>query len=412
MGKSRKARSRIYWRDQGGERRAYADFRDIGGGREALVAPGEHRATTDRLIAEKLMANRLSELQGQKRDSALLGVKRKATLAAFVSHHLVQKAKSGRFSDSWLADSERMLALAIGFFGSDRDIATIGVTDIQSWVGHLATRSNHRGGTLGGGAIRHHLNVLSNVYRRAQSESSVPPGFNPCAALMDKPTGKREEARWFEVHEAALLLESARTYTAQRPSIALSFIYPLIASYLLTGGRETEVLGLDVTDVNFERKTITFRPNQWRRLKTATSHRTVSMWPQLEQILRNYLRAGNAPRVGGLLFPSPRLDGVGMVSDFRKALDVVAERAGWQKGEVRSKAFRHTYCAARLQTLDAGAPVSIYTVGREMGHGGEALVKRVYGHLGEVRHRSAFVEYRVGQHMAKLKDRLQLIRSA
>lgn len=61
--KSRKAKSRIYWRDQGGERRAYADFRDMGGGREALIAPGEFRATTDRLIAEKLMGNRLSDLQ-------------------------------------------------------------------------------------------------------------------------------------------------------------------------------------------------------------------------------------------------------------------------------------------------------------------------------------------------------------
>ena len=95
--KSRKAKSRIYWREQGGQRRAYADFRYMGSGREALIAPGELRATTDRVIAEKLMANRLSDLQGQKRDAALLGVKRKATLEAFVANHLVQKAKSGRF---------------------------------------------------------------------------------------------------------------------------------------------------------------------------------------------------------------------------------------------------------------------------------------------------------------------------
>ena len=68
--------------------------------------------------------------------------------------------------------------------------------------------------------------------------------------------------------------------------------------------------------------------------------------------------------------------------------------------------FRHTYCSARLQTLDQGAPVSVYTVGRELGHGGETLVKRVYGHLGQVRHRSEVVEYRVEQHAEILKDRL------
>jgi integrase len=101
-----------------------------------------------------------------------------------------------------------------------------------------------------------------------------------------------------------------------------------------------------------------------------------------------------------------------MVTDFRKALDIVAQRAAWKRGEVRSKAFRHTYCAARLQTLDGGSPVSIYTVGKELGHGGDALVKRVYGHLGTVRHRAEVVEYRVEQHAGQLGDRLKLVRSA
>lgn len=416
MASTKKAKSRIYWRERGGERRAYADFRDVGGGREALIPGGESRATTDNVIAEKLVANRLSEFQSQKRNSVLLGVKRQAKLGEFVAQHLVQKAKSGRFSESWLADSERMLKIAVEFFGTDRDLAAIGVSDIQAWASALASRKSHRRtlagteGTLGGGAIRHHLNVLSNVYKRAQSESVVGPGFNPCAALMDKPSGKREEAKWLEIHQAALLLESARTYVAKRPEAAMPFIYPLIATYLLTGGRETEVLGLEVEDVNFERKTITFRPNQWRRLKTLTSHRTVPLWPQLEHILREYL--ARTPRVGGLLFPSPKLGGMGMVTDFRKALDAVAERAGWKEGEVRSKAFRHTYCAARLQTLDSGAPVSVFTVANELGHGGDALVKRVYGHLGTVRHRSEVMEYRVEQHKAQLSEGLRLLRIA
>ncbi len=82
-----------------------------------------------------------------------------------------------------------------------------------------------------------------------------------------------------------------------------------------------------------------------------------------------------------------------MLTDCRKLLHRVATKAGWQQNEIRSKMFRHTYCAARLQTLDRGEPVSTYTVARELGHGGDALVKRVYGHLGLVRHRSEVVEY-------------------
>jgi len=96
-----------------------------------------------------------------------------------------------------------------------------------------------------------------------------------------------------------------------------------------------------------------------------------------------------------------------MVTDWRKLLDRIAARAGWKRGEIRSKMFRHTYAAARLQTLDQGAPVSAYTVAKELGHGGESMVRRVYGHLGAVRHRSAVVEYRVHQHRKVLGNRLR-----
>jgi hypothetical protein len=71
----------------------------------------------------------------------------------------------------------------------------------------------------------------------------------------------------------------------------------------------------------------------------------------------------------------------------------VAARAGLVGGELRSKAFRHSYCAAKLQTRDRGACVRLYTVSRELGHGSEEMVRRVYAHLGDVRHRSEVVEF-------------------
>ena len=89
-----------------------------------------------------------------------------------------------------------------------------------------------------------------------------------------------------------------------------------------------------------------------------------------------------------------------MLTDSRKLWNRLGERAGWKLGEIRSKMFRHTYCAARLQSLDHGAPVDPYTVSREMGHSSRAMVERVYAHLGTVRHRAEVVEYRVEQHAA------------
>jgi hypothetical protein len=50
--------------------------------------------------------------------------------------------------------------------------------------------------------------------------------------------------------------------------------------------------------------------------------------------------------------------------------------------------------------------VSLYTVSRELGHGSEEMARRVYAHLGAVRHRSEVVDYRVEQHLEALKDRL------
>jgi integrase len=205
-----------------------------------------------------------------------------------------------------------------------------------------------------------------------------------------------------------LPVRGARTYhpkpSGGRPP--LPFAYELLGTFLLTGGRESEVLGLEQDDVSLDRGVVTFRPNAWRRLKTSTSHRSVPLWPQLRTVLEQYLAARPPSR---LLFPSYRTGREAMVTDFHKLLDAVAVRAGWKAGEIRSKMFRHTYCAARLQTLDQGAPVAAFTVSRELGHGGESMVRRVYGHLGDVRHRAAAVEYRVEQHVEKLGERLRLV---
>jgi hypothetical protein len=95
-----------------------------------------------------------------------------------------------------------------------------------------------------------------------------------------------------------------------------------------------------------------------------------------------------------------------MLSETRWLLDRIAKRVGWKAGEIRHRIFRHTYAATRLQTLDRGAPVSLYTVSRELGHGSEDMVRRVYAHLGTVRHRSDVVKYRVEQHFERLGDQL------
>ena len=204
---------RIYTRQQGGELRHYGDFRSYGGKQEALIAEGDALATTDPLIAQQLFSDRLKQIQEQKRNKQLLGVRRVAALQEYASSHLVKKAKAGSVTDASVAANEKFLTLAVGFFGAERDVASIQVEDVQRYAEYLAALPNGRGGSLGPGTQRHYLNALSNLFRRAQAEG-VTRGVNPVAALMDKPSARPAEAGWLEVWEGALLLESARTYPA------------------------------------------------------------------------------------------------------------------------------------------------------------------------------------------------------
>lgn len=397
-------RTRIYWRAG----RAYADFRDyrdVGGGQEALKAPGTNRATSDRAMAEALMTARLAVLKRLRRDRVLLGEQTSGvTISQLAREHLILKA--GKQSEHWLRSAELYLRRACEFFGANRQLTSIGVGDLHRWIAHLERMPSRKGGTQSDGTIRHHLNSLSSLYRRAQSLEHVPPGYNPVAGLMpgELPTGRREEADWLEVHEASWLLEVARQTSLG--GTASADLYPLIATYLLTGGRKSEVLGLEVEDVSFERETVTFRPNRWRGLKSKKSRRTIRLWPQLADILRPHLLPMDRTPREGLVFPARhRGEGQRMITSFDKALDVVARRAGWQRGEVRAQRFRNTYIAARLQCLDHGAPISTYTVCREVGHAREDMVQEIYGHVGQVRHRSEVVEFRAAQHLDAIRDR-------
>jgi len=62
--------------------------------------------------------------------------------------------------------------------------------------------------------------------------------------------------------------------------------------------------------------------------------------------------------------------------------------------------------------LDGDAPISPYTVGKELGHSGDALVRRVYGHLDTVRHRSNMVEYPTERLTLKVGRKMFAVRTA
>jgi integrase len=122
------------------------------------------------------------------------------------------------------------------------------------------------------------------------------------------------------------------------------------------------------------------------------------------------MREATAP-LKELLFPSPLSVSDSLIKDFRKALDAVAARCEWEPGEIRAKAARHSYCAARLQTVEHGYPVAPFTVSRELGHTSTAMVERIYSHLDDIHHRSEVVEFRVEHHQEAIRERLEALRT-
>ena len=401
----------IFWRND----RAYADLRayqDVGGKKEALAVPGSTWGTTDPDIALVLFEARLTNLRAKREGQAGVTQLKTTTLVELVRHHLLVKARAGNTSDQHMRDLETRLRVALEFFGQHRDPRTIEPAEVREWGMDLA-----RDGTRKPGTVRHYLNALSGLYGRAREGLFVTPGYNPVADLQEKPTGHgRTEARFFEVSEAALLMEAAHTVEASdRGAKAAPGLHAIVAAFLLTGGRFSEIVGLDVEDVSFDRGLVRFRPNVHRSLKTQTSARAVPLWPQLRDILqRHVFEAGN---LSGLLFPG---GGGGMIRDLRKSLDAIGALCGMDEAEVRPHRFRHTYCSARLQTVqrilqpgrdssDADAwdfvEVSRFQVQKEMGHGGGQLVDRIYGHAQRIPYRSEVVEYQVGQHREALGER-------
>jgi integrase len=423
MPRKRQKDTRVYWKraHQGQPRRAYADFRDFaawGGRLEALKPEGGGPATTDPDAASVLYAKRLSELQDLKRRHPKgLEIAKTDPLdrfATYVAHHITRRQKvngAKRASDEWIALQEQWLTSAAEYFYRQGNVTlrSIDSDAVRGWLDELRANAPTKGRPLGDATLRKYLDALGALFRRAVREGRVQ--ANPVTNLLpeERPTAGRSNTESLEIPEAALYLEACRRWQPDLDAGAIPFLYELVATFLMTGGRESEVTGLVIGDLDLERDLLWYRPNEIRAsLKTLkrsdAAIRAVPISPQLKDILLRYLNGPDAP-AGPLLFPGANGPAT-MLTDFRKALDAAARLAGIRAGRMRTKVFRVTWVSARLQCMDNGAPISPFTVAREAGHGSLAMVQRVYGRLGKVRQRREHVEYRWEEYEAELGARL------
>jgi integrase len=383
--RTRKRKGRLYAR--GKDNRLYADLRDLGGGREAMIPRGESFATKDWDVAAKLVAKRVLELEGQQRSKHLLGVDRRASIGEFASEWLKYKAGTDCRAKT-LARYDLAFVHLFHVVDPATRMDLFAVKDAMKALADLRTVKSRKGGRLSGTSIKQVLVAMQQVYDHASTQGVVPNLYNPWRMIpkQDRPKTKRTTTDFLETHEAAELLKACdRIRTRYVP------LRTLVSTFLLTGGRLSEVLGLEVGDIDFMRKTVRFRPNQWRPLK-AGEERYVPLWPQLEQELKAHL--SSRQRIGGLLFPGRSRTGTEKMLAGKVHKEIAAAAGRAHLGQhVTPQVFRVTYCAARLQSLDHGRPVALYTVQKELGHNSQAMINRVYGRLGMFPHRTEGVEY-------------------
>ena len=450
---------RILWRAQrGGVRRAYVDLRKWGGPRQvALIPPGETYATTDLATAKDLAQELVDTLQAERaadraraaeerrreteaaRHAALHGLDRGAELATYARRHLTALEKERATSEQWLDAVALMLDRAIHFFDvhqvqnatseqrerhkglqSPRNLAGISAPDVEAyvaWLGsdegwawekarreqaalNLPARRAARGGKqgpFGSQHIRHHLNALSLLFRRAVSDGILPAGSNPVAGLLRKPAIPQSQTEWLEPPQLALALEAARTYDPVREHGGrepLTCAYELLAFMILTGCRDDEARRMEVRHVHLADEFLEIPGT-----KTVNSFRTMPLHRQLGEILQAYLvRTGRIFQKNEPLFVSDRTGG--RVGDARKAFDAIARRAGLPAQRLRSRTLRVSYITHRLLSLDEGRPVTTEMVRQEVGHSGSSkTIERVYAHVSRRRERLDPFAFRIESYL-------------
>jgi integrase len=248
----RRKRVRFYWRaNRGGYYADFRDFRDVGGGREALLSAATGRPTTDEVEAAELVKARLAALAAARTQGGTV-CGPNWTLRTYMNRHLDDKQTERRAST--VRRDRQALAHVLAFYAERgradvllADVTARDVEDFKRW--RRGQTGVHAGMPVAAQTIQHELHAWGNLYKRARREGLV--AVNPVTGT-SKPRIERPEAEWLEPGEAARLLRFAAEMDARPTNRACPFLAPIIAAFLLTGGRWGEVMGLEVSDVDLK----------------------------------------------------------------------------------------------------------------------------------------------------------------
>lgn len=265
----------------------------------------------------------------------------------------------------WLGDCLRSFAMFLRDSGSDRaflsgDIQRQGMA-LEAWLVSLRTR------TLSRATIRTYWNALNAVCARLQRRHHLANPF----AYFEPPQLGRSQPRLLTKGDAERLLIVTQNCRWKTPLLRERNV-AIVGLMLLAGLRRGEVLRLYVSDVDLDRGTLRIRCGKGRY---GGKDRTAYTPPQLQEILRGYLRERDRARrthpelITSVLANAP-IGNTGVKRLFETLTRAMQMR-------VSPHMLRHTYA-----TLLRAAGVPDRVAMDLMGHESLTMLKR-YSHVFE-----------------------------
>jgi integrase len=335
-------------------------------------------------LVEKLNAARRSGQGKQKPRNATIS----SFLPEFMKRWTNEGGRDGRpRSEREIAELQNVKLYRAEQFFEDTALAKITRALVIDWSHRLLSdpgltrRAVEAGETerpsgLSKRSVKHHVAALHNLFEHAIEAGLLPEGHNPCHKITKRLRVEKQKPKWLSPAEAVKFLKAAKAEGDDFRALVMTLFF--------TGARLGEVLGLRVEDVRLDDNEVHIYANEHRRVKNASSDRTMSLWPRLRPVLMEWI----GERTDGLVFP----DDAGGKRKYihRQAWARVCEATGLR---LNPHGARHTYISQRRQCLDGGKPVSDSTVAEEVGHTTTDQIEKTYGHVAKVRVRVEGFDY-------------------
>ena len=349
--------------------------------REDVIGPDGHilrvrRACVIGTLAElptQKLARRRLELVLARINSPAYRPGRVATLKDFAEKWKTE-VLAQRKPSTIMAAQGHLRKHIVPFLGNVR-LEDIGVETQQSFVSTLSRK-------VGRKTLLNVLGTLSSILSTASAWGYTTEVVSR-RKLAIPPRRERPRRRFFTIQEIARIVKAAAE--------PWSTLYLMAA---LTGTREGELFGLQVGDLDFDRKLIHIRRSVWRGRsvspKTESSVRTLHIPDVLAARLKTHL-ANWRPNQAGWLFASRSgtpLNPNHVVTRKLQPLlaELKIERAGLH-------AFRHSHSSL---LIELGAPLTVAQA--QLGHSDLTTTMRAYSHVMPTSQRTAV------DHLAEVLD--------